>query len=80
MVATAKGEQCKGGRSYNCRHDTHVRAKRVYNCHVCKVYLGCAFCCEISRELLCLNCHDWGTLEALKAHGPMVQRVIAARN
>lgn len=36
--------------------------------------MGCSWCCELAKNLVCLKCHDWATRAALREHGRMVPR------
>ena len=61
-------ELCSGGQSFNSRHKTHVKGSDVY-CYRCKTRMGCTACVEVSRELICLYCHNWASKHGLKQHG-----------
>lgn len=67
-------EKCNGGNSFGCSHTEHDRSKRNPNirCMKCDQRMGCGICVQIARELLCLNCRDWATKTALRAHGHVV--------
>jgi hypothetical protein len=64
-------EICKGGRSYNCKHEEHEKATEVW-CYRCDSVIGCRNCCESPHELICLNCHNWATKKGLKHHGDII--------
>lgn len=65
--------KCTGGRSFGCKHEEHDYGRiRNIVCMKCKTRMGCFWCCQIPRELVCLNCHEWAHPKALAAHGPMV--------
>ncbi len=68
-------EKCFGGLSYGCKRFEHEISKirpDIY-CRKCDSRLGCAGCCEIDRDLICLKCHDWALDDGVKAHGPMIR-------
>jgi len=67
---------CTGGRSYNCNHRPHD-VGRVANilCYRCSARLGCSFCCERSIDLICLNCHNYGTRAAVRHHKDIVPSI-----
>jgi hypothetical protein len=64
---------CRGGRSWQFKQDPHKpgKIKDIY-CYRCKTRMGCSFCCEKARELLCLECHNWATKTAMRYHGNIV--------
>lgn len=66
---------CVGGQSYGCKHEEHEKSKQWPDiiCYRCHVRMGCGWCVQIPRELLCLRCHDFATAIAMKFHGPVVQ-------
>ena len=63
----------RSGRSWQFKQDPHTPGKiaNIY-CYRCKTRMGCSFCCEISRELLCIECHNWATKAAVRYHGNVV--------
>ncbi len=68
------GDKCNGGNSFGCYRGEHDKSRRNPNirCMTCNQRMGCGICCQIPRELLCLNCKDWATKAALNAHGHVV--------
>lgn len=71
----SSGSECSGGNSFGCNRSTHPKGARfpdIY-CRRCGQRMGCGFCVQIARELFCLNCKDWATHTALRAHGPIVR-------
>lgn len=71
--SSSSGAKCPGGRSYGCKQEEHEYGKvaDIY-CDRCKTRMGCSFCCQIPRELLCLNCKDWAKQAGIDAHGHIV--------
>jgi hypothetical protein len=69
------GDKCSGGNSFGCYHGKHDEGKRRpdIRCMNCRQRMGCSICCQIPRELLCLNCHDWANTIALNTHGHVVE-------
>lgn len=66
-----KGETCTGGRSFNCRTVEHPAGDAV-QCYRCGTYLGCRRCAERPSEVICLECHNWGSRRGVKVHGNVV--------
>ena len=66
-------DKCFGGNSFACKRFEHALGKiKNITCMTCHQRMGCSLCCQIPRELLCLNCHDWAHPYALAAHGHVV--------
>ena len=63
---------CGGGQSLNCARPSHVQGRYEVTCFRCKTRMGCSFCCESARELICLVCHNWAAKKALKIHGNVI--------
>lgn len=74
MAEKKTSDICQGGRSFGCLRKEHAKGKvpDIY-CMTCKTRMGCSVCCQIPRELLCLECHDWAHRYALAAHGHIVK-------
>jgi hypothetical protein len=73
VTKTPKPGDCLGGRSWQFKPEPHApgKVKDIY-CYRCKARMGCSFCCEKARELLCLECHNWATKTAMRYHGNIV--------
>lgn len=66
--------KCIGGRSYNrhqIEHEKSAKKPDIY-CYRCGTRMGCAVCCEMPRELICLICHNWATKTGLAFHGNII--------
>lgn len=71
----SKASKCMGGKSYGCRTEEHEKSVKFpdITCYRCGTRMGCGWCCQMPRELVCLRCHDWGSAIANDRHGPMVE-------
>lgn len=66
-----KENLCPGGRSFNNRKFEHEKGTEI-NCYRCGALMGCTWCCEIFREIICLACHNWATKKGMEGHGDVV--------
>ena len=68
--------KCNGGLGFGSRVQEHTKKQEV-RCYLCDAVLGCEICCSNREEILCLNCHRWGSREVFEFHGPLKSREYA---
>ena len=66
-----KQNLCISGVSFNRRKEAHEKGTPVL-CYRCSAVMGCRWCCEPPRELICLHCHNWASRRGVERHGDVV--------
>jgi len=61
-------DPCVNGVSFGRNKRPHKAGAEI-KCYRCESFMGCVWCCEARRELICTRCGNWADKAGVHQHG-----------